>query len=114
MPFLYPQALFDRSIVSAIHHRKLATGVANGTDNRTLALLRAIFLPAAHDWEWIDSTPKVRLLREPLRRISFLTRAQAVRLLHELPEHLSDMAAFSLSTGLRKTNVTRLDCFRLI
>ena len=99
----------NRSVVSAIHHKKLATGVANGTVNRTLALLRAVLLRAAHDWEWIDSTPKVRLLREPLRRIRYLTRAQAIRLLHELPEHLADMAAFSLATGLRKSNVTRME-----
>ncbi len=99
----------DRSVVDSIHHKKLATGVANGTVNRTLALLRAILLRAVHDWEWLDSTPKVRLLREPTRRVRYLTRVQAIRLLHELPEHLSDMAAFSLATGLRKSNVTRLE-----
>jgi len=99
----------NRAIVDAIHQKKLATGVANGTVNRTLALLRAILFRAAHDWEWIDSTPKVRLLREPTRRVRYLTHAQAIRLLHELPEHLADMATFSLATGLRKTNVTRLE-----
>ncbi|WP_235471216.1 site-specific integrase [Herbaspirillum hiltneri] len=99
----------DRSVVAAIHHKKLATGVANATVNRTLALLRAILLRAVHDWEWLDSTPKVRLLREPIRRIRYLTHAQAIRLLSELPEHLSDMATFSLATGLRKSNVTGLE-----
>lgn len=30
------------------------------------------------------------------------------KLLQELPEHLKDMAAFTLATGLRQSNVTRL------
>ena len=46
------------------------------------------------------------MLREPTRRIRFLTRDEAQRLLAELPEHLADMAAFSLATGLRRANVT--------
>src|SRR5439155_18020321 len=33
---------------------------------------------------------------------------EAQRLLTELPEHLADMAAFSLATGLRASNVTGL------
>ena len=38
----------------------------------------------------------------------FLTRNQAAALLKELPEHLRDMATFSLATGLRAANVTGL------
>lgn len=104
-----PLVEINRSVVDAIHHKKIATGVQNGTVNRTLALLRAILLRANHDWEWIDASPKVRLLPEPNRRIRYLTRQQAIRLLGELPEHLSDMAAFALATGLRKSNVTDLE-----
>lgn len=48
------------------------------------------------------------MLREPTRRIRFLTREEAQRLLSELPEHLADMAAFSLATDLRAANVTGL------
>jgi len=50
----------------------------------------------------------VRMLKEPTRRIRFLTRDEAQRLLAALPEHLADMAAFSLATGLRASNVTGL------
>lgn len=76
--------------------------------NRTLALLRSILRRCVLDWEWIDAIPKVRLLREPVRRIRYLTHSQASRLLEELPPHLAAMAAFSLATGLRKSNVTGL------
>jgi integrase len=48
------------------------------------------------------------MLKEPIRRIRFLTHEEARRLLAELPEHLADMAAFSLATGLRAANVTGL------
>jgi integrase len=48
------------------------------------------------------------MLKEPTRRIRFLTRDEAQALLAALPEHLADMAAFSLATGLRASNVTGL------
>jgi len=48
------------------------------------------------------------MLREPGRRIRYLTQEETQRLLTELPEHLADMAAFSLATGLRAANVTGL------
>ena len=48
------------------------------------------------------------MLKEPTRRIRFLTRDEAQALLAVLPEHLADMAAFSLATGLRAANVTGL------
>lgn len=73
-----------------------------------LALLRSILRRAALDWEWVGGVPRVRLLREPARRVRYLTATQARRLLEELPAHLAEMAAFSLATGLRKSNVTGL------
>jgi len=50
----------------------------------------------------------MRLLKEPTRRIRFLTQDQAAALLRELPRHLRDMAIFALSTGLRAANITGL------
>jgi integrase len=98
----------DRGVVDALTLRKIKTGVANGTVNRMLALLRSILRRAAHDWEWMRDVPRVRLLREPIRRVRYLTPGQAQRLLEQLPAHLAEMAAFSLATGLRKSNVTGL------
>jgi integrase len=48
------------------------------------------------------------MLKEPTRRIRFLTPEEARTLLAELPPHLADMATFSLATGLRASNVTGL------
>jgi integrase len=82
--------------------------VTAATVNRMLLLLRSVLKIAVDEWDWIDKTPKVRLLKEPDRRIRFLTEDEAARLLRELPEHLRAVAWFSLLTGLRKSNVRRL------
>lgn len=103
-----PIADITRSVVDSLTHKKIATGAANGTVNRMLALLRSILIRASVDWEWLPAVPKVRLLREPVRRVRYLTKAQAESLLVQLPSHLAEMAAFSLATGLRKSNVTGL------
>jgi integrase len=101
-------------LIDTITEAKRREGCANGTVNRTLALLRAILRRCAREWEWewewewTDRSPAIRLLKEPSRRIRFLTHDQAMLLLHELPPHLRTMAAFTLSTGLRRANVTGL------
>lgn len=98
----------NRALIDRISDAKLADGCSNGTVNRVLALLRAVLRRCVNDWEWLDRMPKVRMLREPKRRVRFLTHDEAQRLLDELPEHLADMAAFTLATGLRAANVTGL------
>jgi len=95
-----------RDVVEKVKEAKLETGVANATCNRMLAVVRAVLRKAAYDWEWTDRAPKVRLLPEPKRRIRFITREEAERLVAELPEHLAEAVRFSLETGLRRSNVT--------
>jgi len=75
-------------------------GCSNATVNRHLALLWAKLRRCVRDWEWLDRAPTIRLLKEPTRRIRFLSQTQALTLLHELPPHLRDMATFALVTGL--------------
>jgi integrase len=98
----------DRDIIDAITKKRLSDGVRNSTVNRMLEVLRAILRRAERQWDWIDRAPHVRMLEEPKRRIRWITRAEADRLLAELPPHLSDMVAFSLATGLRESNVCGL------
>lgn len=100
--------LINRALVDRITEVRLAEGVSNATVNRTLEVLRAILRRCVNHWEWLDKAPFVRMLKEPARRIRYLSREEARRLLEELPEHLADMAAFSLATGLRRSNVTGL------
>lgn len=103
-----PLSTITRAVINSVTHKKIATGVSNATVNRMLALLRAILIRAATEWEWIPKAPKVTLLREPVRRVRYLSRSEAARLLLELPPHLSVMCAFTLATGLRASNVVGL------
>ena len=77
----------NRALIDAMTEAKLADGCKNATVNRTLCVVRAILRKCVRDWEWLDRTPAVRMLKEPTRRIRFLTRDQAQRLLRELPPH---------------------------
>lgn len=79
------------------------------TANRLLALIRSILRRAALDWEWIDKPPVIKLYREAKRRVRYLSATQASILIQELPQHLADMVTFSLATGLRRSNVTKLE-----
>ena len=78
--------------------------VSHASTNRMLAVLRAILRKAHREWNWLDSLPAVRMLPAPKRRVRWLTRKEATRLLEELREHLAEMARFSLVTGLRQGN----------
>ena len=98
----------NRDMIERISQAKLADGCSNATVNRTLALVRSILRKCVREWQWPDRAPTVRMLKEPTRRIRYLTHAEADRLLAELPQHLRDMAAFSLASGLRAANVTGL------
>lgn len=97
-----------RDLVDQVKQARLAEGVANASVNRILEVLRAILRMAEREWEWIERAPVIRLLPEPKRRIRWLNRDEADRLVSSLPEHLAEMARFSLSTGLRQRNVADL------
>lgn len=108
-PYLSGKALTEvnRELLEKIRAAR-GKAVRPGTVNRYLALLRAILRRARDDWEWLDRVPKVTMLRDKAARIRSLTREEYWRLLDELPPHLRDMAVFSVATGLRQSNVTKL------
>lgn len=97
----------DRGLIDQLSEVKKREA-SPSTANRYLALLRAILRMARDEWEWIDQIPRVRLYTEPKKRVRWITPEEAERLLSELPTHLADMAAFSLTTGLRQSNVSFL------
>jgi integrase len=99
----------SKSVVEVVKQKKIESGVTNATVNRVLAVVRGILNRAVKEWEWLDKAPHVRLLHEAVNRVRWLTHAEADRLIDELPAHLADMMIFTLSTGLRERNVTRLE-----
>jgi integrase len=98
----------DRTLIDKVRFAR-ETVASAGTANRYLALIRSILKRACDEWEWIDKVPKVRMLKEPEGRVRSLTPEQFQRLVAELPEHLADMAVFSVATGLRQANVKGLE-----
>lgn len=96
-----------RDLIERIGERK-AEESTEPNANRYLALIRSILRRARDDWEWVTHIPKVRLYRESGRRVRWITKEEAARLLTELPGHLRDMTQFSLATGLRQRNVSYL------
>ena len=79
------------------------------TINRTLEIIRAILRKARDDWDWIQSCPNIPMMKEPVKRISWITRDQAEALLGYLADHQQSMMRFALETGLRRHNVTHLE-----
>ena len=98
----------DRDMLEKVMAKRIACKVANSTVNRTMEIVRALLRKAAFDWEWLDRVPRVRMLPEPKRRIRWITKDEAGRLIAVLPDHLAAMARFALETGLRRANVTGL------
>lgn len=82
--------------------------VAPATKNRYLSFIRSVLNAAERHWEWIDKAPAIRLYKEPKRRIRWLEREDALRLIGELPEHWRPLVIFALSTGLRRSNASQL------
>ena len=87
---------------------KEAEGVKPVSVNRMLEILRAILRRAHNDWEWLETIPVIRMRYVEKSRVRWLSQHEANRLMKELPQHLADMAAFSLATGLRAANVREL------
>jgi sulfur relay (sulfurtransferase) DsrC/TusE family protein len=104
----YALCEITRDIVDNISSSKLQEGVKPATVNRLLELIRSILRKAEREWDWLDRAPTIRMLKEENHRIQWLTREEALCLLNELPNHIAAMAAFTLATGLRKSNVTQL------
>lgn len=109
-PFLRNKFLGDITddLIEHIAQEKEKTGVKPSSVNRILELIRAILNRAYREWKWLDTVPVIRMRKFENKRLRWLTKEEAQILLNELPLHLKDMAAFTLVTGLRQSNVTKL------
>ncbi|MEX0824321.1 MAG: hypothetical protein WD001_01740, partial [Woeseia sp.] len=96
-----------------VQDRKKVDGVANATVNRALEIVRRILYLARDEWEWITRIPKIRMLKEPKRRVRFLKAEEADRLLEALPAHLAPVVRFALATGCRMREILRLEWDRV-
>lgn len=97
----------SRKVLAEIAERK-AKETSEATANRHMDLIRAILHKAADEWEMLEKAPKVFMFSVKTKRIRYLTKVEAERLIKHAPEHLKPMIRFSLATGLRHSNVTQL------
>lgn len=96
-----------------IHTRRDKDGVTNATINRHLEIVRRILHLARDEWCWVQRFPRIRMLKEPKKRIRFITRQEADRLLEELPEHLRPVMQFALATGCRRGEILQMEWRRV-
>jgi integrase len=96
-----------------IRDRRERDRVANATVNRALEIVRRVLNVAHQDWNWLQRVPRVRMLSEPKRRIRFLTREEAGRLIANLPVHLRPVVQFALATGCRMSEILHLEWQRV-
>ena len=66
-----------------------------------------------HDWQVLDSVPKVPMYRPKSAEPRFLTPGQYEHLATELPEHLKLAARFAVLTGLRMRSMLALEWSRI-
>jgi integrase len=102
----------DLDCIDKVRTAKLKE-VSKPTVNRYLALIRSILIRARDEWEWIEKVPKIRLYKETNDRERALTNVEAKLLLNELPEHQRETVLFALATGLRQSNVVKLEWLRV-
>lgn len=77
--------------------------------NRITTLIGSILNKAKKEWNWTNSVPHIRKFKEPSKRVRWITREEALRLMRILPDHMEAMARFNLATGLRMRNITHLE-----
>lgn len=84
--------------------------VARATKNKFLATMRIMLKLAAEKWEWIDRAPKLDDLKLANRRVRWITKAEAQRLIRTINvEWMRDVAILGFATGLRRANLLCLE-----
>ena len=96
-----------RDLIHSVVNRKTCSG---STKNRYFALIRAILNKCVNEWDWLDKAPKLKLHKEPKKRIRWLYPEEAQRLVNALDglPYMQHLVIFSLATGLRQANVLNL------
>jgi len=82
--------------------------LSNARVNRYASVISTVLNLACKEWEWIDKAPNIRRRKSSLKRIRWITQAEAYQLHLCMPDHLKNVVKIALATGLRKTNLLSL------
>lgn len=83
--------------------------VSQATKSQHLSFMRSLLKAAADDWGWIKSAPSIKTRKPVSKRIRWLTRDEAERLIECMPESIKPVVIFALATGLRRSNIIDLE-----
>ncbi|EAO9628409.1 site-specific integrase [Salmonella enterica] len=86
-----------------------AKPVTTSTKAKHLALMKAILRAAERDWKWLEKAPVIKIPSVRNKRVRWLEKEEAKRLIDECPEPLKSVVKFALATGLRKSNIMNLE-----
>lgn len=90
--------------------RKTLKPVTRATKNKFLAIMRIMLRLAVDRWEWIDRAPKLEELKLENRRVRWITKAEAQRLISAIrSDWMRDVAILGFATGLRRANLLELE-----
>jgi integrase len=90
--------------------KKEVVPVSRATKNLYLSTIRSMLNMAADEWGWIASAPKLPNLAISNKRIRWITREEAQRLLSSIrTEWMRDITTLGFSTGLRQSNLLHLE-----
>ncbi|MGU7780486.1 tyrosine-type recombinase/integrase [Burkholderia sp. PU8-34] len=89
---------------------KVPRPVSRATKNKYLATMRILLKLAADKWEWIDRAPRLEDLKVANKRIRWITKEEARRLITAIrTDWLRDVAILGFATGLRRANLLNLE-----
>lgn len=83
--------------------------VSQATKSQHLSFMRSLLKAAADDWGWIKSAPAIKTRKPVSKRIRWLTKDEAERLIECMPESIKPVVIFALATGLRRSNILDLE-----
>lgn len=87
----------------------VAKPVTTSTKAKHLALIKAILRAAERDWKWLEKAPVIKIPTVRNKRVRWLEKDEAKRLIDECPEPLKSVVKFALATGLRRSNIINLE-----
>ena len=98
-----------RQIERYLTRRQRQDGLAPGTTNRYLAVLKTLFL-TARKWDYLQRVPtdEIKLQKEQSRVPDALSEDELDALIAECPEHTRQLVILAADTGLRRSEIGRL------
>lgn len=87
----------------------VAKPVSQATKSQHLSFMRGLLRAVANEWGWIKTAPVIKTKKPVSKRIRWLTRDEAERLIECMPESIKPVVIFALATGLRRSNILDLE-----